>query len=63
MGITETWLDNTFNNNSVSIKGYEMERVDRHERDIAIDKDRAGGSMIYISDKLGPPCTISVGMT
>ncbi len=47
--ITETWLDNTFNNNSVSIKGYEMERVDRHEGDIPIDKD--SGTMIYISDK------------
>ncbi len=52
MGITETWLDNAFNNNSVSFKGYEMERVGRHERNIPIDKDSALGTMIYISDKL-----------
>ncbi len=29
-----------------------MERVDRYERNIPIDKDSAGGTMTYISDKL-----------
>ncbi len=33
-----------------------MERVDRHERNIPIDKDSAGGTMIYISDKLSYIC-------
>ncbi len=56
LGITETWLDNTLNNTSASIKGYEMKRVDKYECDIPIDKDSAGSIMIYISDKLSYTC-------
>ena len=52
LGITETWLDADFNTNSMNIKGYVPERVDREDRDLPIVKDDAGGVMIYISDSL-----------
>ncbi len=52
LGITETWLDANFNANSMNIKGYPTERVDRENRNLPFVKDGAGGVMIYILDSL-----------
>ncbi len=38
LGITVTWLDANFNTNSMNIKGYATERVDREDRDLSFVK-------------------------
>ena len=52
LGVTETWLDDTFNNDAVAIEGYDIERIDRHEKDLPFDKDGAGGVLLYINTNL-----------
>ena len=45
LGITETWLNFTYNHSSVEIDGYNMERRDR-------DTDRSSGVTTYIQDSV-----------
>ena len=48
LGVTETWLYSNFKKQLVNIKGYEHERVDRGQRNLPVEKEGAGGVMIYI---------------
>ncbi len=56
ISITEIWLDADFNTNSMNIKGYVTEQIDKDEGDLPFVKYEAGGVMIYISDSLNYIC-------
>ena len=51
LGITETWLNDSFKNSHLKIPGYKIERIDRTEK-LPSDKIIGGGIVTYIQQDL-----------
>ena len=52
LGVTETWLDSNFKHSHIKIKGYVHERSDREEKTLPLEKDGAGGVVMYIEKNI-----------
>ena len=52
LGVTESWLDESIDDTRIKINGYTHERSDRSSKTIPIDKQHAGGIIVYIKEDI-----------